>query len=397
MKKTLFALLALFALAIGLPVAAQGTSATVYAVTDGGDLISFPSNAPGSVSTRTPVTGLPGGESILAIDIRPANRQLWALTSGGRIVAIDTGSGAVTFTGGTFTTALNGDAFGLDFNPTVDRIRLTSSAGQDLRLNPNNGAVAAVDGALSFAATDANAGATPRIVASAYTNNFATSTTTTLYNLDAGLDILTIQNPPNNGTQVTVGPLGVNVPDNASFDIRSLSTGTDEGYAAFGSSFYSINLANGAASLIGSLPESVVAIAVADSSAVSAMIPACGEFAAASTPVVRAMFMDGSGGIFCRVLAENRQYTSGQSTAQIGVASVIQQGVIQAVDIFQQGVGMNSVFAAPAQVCLLGMGSFVYLDGTLAPRQPVTLQSEMIDGYTCAVIPNAGTVVLVNG
>jgi hypothetical protein len=229
MRKTMFAALALLALMIGLPAAAQTSAATVYAVTQGGDLITFRTDAPGAVLTRAAVTGLPDGETILAIDIRPSNGQLWALTSGSRIVAIDSASGAVTFTGGAFSTPLNGDAFGFDFNPTVDRIRLTSSAGQDLRLNPNNGAVAAVDGALTYAAADPNAGVTARIVASAYTNSFATSTTTTLYNIDAGLDILTIQNPPNNGTQVTVGPLGVNAPDSASFDIRNLPTGTDEG------------------------------------------------------------------------------------------------------------------------------------------------------------------------
>ena len=34
----------------------------------------------------------------------------------------------------------NGDDYGLDFNPTVDRIRVTNDADENLRINPNNGA-----------------------------------------------------------------------------------------------------------------------------------------------------------------------------------------------------------------------------------------------------------------
>ena len=72
-------------------------------------------------------------------------------------------TGAATAVGGPFTPALSGTVFGFDFNPTVDRIRVVSDTGQNLRLNPDTGAVATADGAI-------NPG-TPRIVGSAYTNN----------------------------------------------------------------------------------------------------------------------------------------------------------------------------------------------------------------------------------
>jgi hypothetical protein len=39
-----------------------------------------------------------------------------------------------------FMPVLAGTSFGFDFNPTVDRIRLVSDSGQNLRLNPNSGA-----------------------------------------------------------------------------------------------------------------------------------------------------------------------------------------------------------------------------------------------------------------
>ena len=51
----------------------------------------------------------------------------------------------------------------------------------------------------------------PSVDAVAYTNSFGGATTTTLYDIDYGADNLYVQNPPNNGTLVIVGPLGVNV------------------------------------------------------------------------------------------------------------------------------------------------------------------------------------------
>jgi hypothetical protein len=153
------------------------------------------------------------------------------------------------------TTLLSGTSFGFDFNPTVDRIRCISNTGQNLRLHPETGLVAAVDGAL-------NPG-TPSVTASAYTNNFAGATTTTLYNIDNVTDKLTKQDPPNNGTQVEVGALGINVEAVSGFDITSRS---GVGYAALKvadkSSIYTINLISGTATKLADLPSSVRAFAV---------------------------------------------------------------------------------------------------------------------------------------
>jgi hypothetical protein len=65
-----------------------------------------------------------------------------------------------------------------------------------------------------------------------------------------------IQNPPNNGTLNTVGSLGVDTTGNVGFDIFACE---NVGYAALTlngattSNFYRINLATGAASLIGTI------------------------------------------------------------------------------------------------------------------------------------------------
>jgi hypothetical protein len=87
---------------------------------------------------------------------------------------------------GPFTPALDGTEFGLDFNPQVDRLRVVSNAGQNLRLNPDTDTVAATDTRLQYASTDRNAGRTPNVVGAAYTNNFAGTTATVVNDIDSG-------------------------------------------------------------------------------------------------------------------------------------------------------------------------------------------------------------------
>jgi hypothetical protein len=112
-----------------------------------------------------------------------------------------------------------------------------------------------IDGAILFAATDTNNGQNPNVVAVAYSNNFAGATTTTLYGIDSGRDILVNILPPNNGTLNTVGPLQVDITDAAGFDIdatgEALAVLTPA--AASTSSLYSINLMSGQATLIGEI------------------------------------------------------------------------------------------------------------------------------------------------
>ena len=200
---------------------------------------------------------------ILGIDFRPANGQLYAVTNQSRLYTINTSNGAATRVGaGPFSPALEGVDVGFDFNPTVDRIRLTTQTGQNLRLNPNDGTVAAVDGRL-------NPGS-PTVTASAYTNNFAGSTTTVLYNIDSNTDRLVRQDPPNAGGLVDVGSLGVNVEGGNGFDIVStnqvIGGTTNMGYAVLrqntNSKVYSINLTTGAATPVADFPMLIQAMAV---------------------------------------------------------------------------------------------------------------------------------------
>jgi len=238
--------------------------ATMFALTDRNSLLNFNPGTPGVINSVRFITGLSRGENVVGIDFRPANGQLYALTTANRLYTINPSNGNATPVGAApLTTALSGQSFGFDFNPVPDRIRVVSDADQDLRLNPNNAAVAGVDGTIAFAAGDPNAGQNPNVVGSAYTNSFAGSTSTTLYEIDSNLDALVTQGSvgsapvsPNTGQLFTVGALGVNTTDMVGFDIAPVTNAafaslTPPGAKA--SNLYTINLATGAATLIGSI------------------------------------------------------------------------------------------------------------------------------------------------
>src|SRR5262245_42230155 len=85
---------------VGLLALASPTEAeSLRAITIGNVLISFDSATPGTLASQVLVTGLQAGEAIFAIDIRPANGQLYALGSTDSLYTIDTTTGFATFVG----------------------------------------------------------------------------------------------------------------------------------------------------------------------------------------------------------------------------------------------------------------------------------------------------------
>src|SRR5262249_61805260 len=117
---------------------------------------------------------------------------------------------------------------GVDCNPQAGRLRLVSRDGQNLRVNVILGA-SAVDGPLAFRSGDANAGKRPHITAAAYTHNIPDAPQTKLFDTAADLDILGLQDPPNDGQLTTVGPLGVDFGPLGGFDIVTDAAGHGPG------------------------------------------------------------------------------------------------------------------------------------------------------------------------
>ena len=228
-----------------------------YGLTDDKRIVTFKTATPNTLDANVAVTGLAAGERLLGIDIRPKDGLLYGISSAGRIVTIEPATGAVTVKATLAAdaadatapyTAIAGTAFGVDFNPVADRLRVIGNTGQSLRINVDTGATT-TDGAIN------GAGAAPVVTAAAYTNSFAGTSATMLFDIDTASASLALQNPPNDGTLVNVGALGVAVAGDAGFDIaggaNGLALAALRTSAAGPSSLYRIDLATGAAVLSG--------------------------------------------------------------------------------------------------------------------------------------------------
>ncbi len=219
----------------------------VYLLTTANQLLRF-SSTPSVIQTNLAITGLQVGEVVLGIDFRPATGQLYGLGSASRLYVINAGTGVASQVGSAGAFTLSGTEFGFDFNPTVDRIRVVSDADQNLRLNSSDGTLVATDAML-------NPG-NPNVMASAYLNNFAGTAATALYGIDSLADALVLQNPPNNGTLILIGSLGVDVTETGGFDYTEADQAA---YAVFKrapaatSEIYRIHLNTGVATLLGAV------------------------------------------------------------------------------------------------------------------------------------------------
>jgi hypothetical protein len=226
----------------------------------GSTLISFNPTSP-SVGTSISITGVTAGQTLVGIDFRPLDGLLYSLgvnatTDTATLYAISTRTGIATVVGSVGGFAdLPAGGYGFDFNPSVDRIRVTTETGLNFRLNPNNGALAGLDTMIAGGG----------IAAAAYTNNqLNNGNVTTLYTLNSITDVLNIQSPANGGVQIAVGPTGVDFTSVNGFDIPAgvnalVNSGPASGFGfalltvAGVTGVYSINLATGAATAVGNL------------------------------------------------------------------------------------------------------------------------------------------------
>src|SRR5690606_6379007 len=129
-------------------------------------------------------------------------------------------------------------------------------------------------------------------------------------------------------------------------------------------------------------------------------VPLCADFDGSTNEIIRADVPGGTvpgGSVFCRILVENNDFV--RQSAEVGQPDVLNRGVIQAVDVFAllHDGRATATFTQPIAVCLQGSGALLYLDATVAPRRIVELPVSVQGGYTCATVPQAGTVVLVGG
>ncbi|MEW6283229.1 MAG: DUF4394 domain-containing protein, partial [Candidatus Eremiobacterota bacterium] len=148
--------------------AAGVSSDNLLGLTDNNRLVRFASGSPGTITSTVTLSGLAPGEQAVAIDFRPATGSLYAITASGRLYTVSLTSGAaLAVNAGLPVIPLNGQFFGADFDPTVDRLRIVSSTGQNFSVNPDT-AMTTAEGNLFYVASDANTGRTPVVVGAAY-------------------------------------------------------------------------------------------------------------------------------------------------------------------------------------------------------------------------------------
>jgi hypothetical protein len=224
----------------------------MLALTESNKLVTFNNAAPQKICTTVNISGLAANETLLGIDMRPADSKVYGLSNSGMLYTLNTSTG-VASPGQQLNTSLNGTEFGIDFNPARDRLRIVSDTGQNLRVNVDDGSTI-TDGQLNPAG--------PVVTAAGYTNSFVGTNSTTLYVIDTASDRLMIQGQPSGDPNkgdlqaVGTGTLGVDVQAITGFEINGINNQallavTTQGSTS--SDLYSVNLVDGTATRVNTI------------------------------------------------------------------------------------------------------------------------------------------------
>ncbi|THA83002.1 DUF4394 domain-containing protein [Streptomyces sp. A0592] len=243
-----------------LPGQEYRTGLSAIGLTQDQRLLEFDIAKPSQTWSLGRVTGLAGDTKLVGIDFRVQNEKLYGVGDQGGIYTLNT-KNAKAMKVSQLTVALAGTAFGVDFNPAANRLRVISSTGQNMRHNIDDPAApltTTVDGTLTNPTTPPSTAM--GVTGAAYTNNdLNAATATTLFDLDTMADRISLQSPANAGTLAPTGNLGVDAALDAGFDIYyNPAAGTNHGFAAIGTGnsyrLYAVDLLTGKATSKGAFP-----------------------------------------------------------------------------------------------------------------------------------------------
>jgi Domain of unknown function (DUF4394)/PEP-CTERM motif len=208
-----------------------------------------------ATAARVAITGLDAGDRFVGIDLRPSDNKVYGVTLSNRIYTLDSLSGAASFVANLSSAVVVPTlGYGIDFNPLADfagatSLRLTSSAG-------NNFAVNAGSGVVGNAAGNIGAG----FSAVAYSNAAILPTmappSTALYYINSATDTLSMAPAAFNAPTITaIGALGVDVLNANGFELladgSAFAALNVDANSSLVTGIYRINLASGAATLLG--------------------------------------------------------------------------------------------------------------------------------------------------
>jgi hypothetical protein len=240
-------------------------SQPIVAVTGSGKLIRFTTGAPGTIISNVTVTGIDASQTLRGLAFRRSTGQLYVVGAVGgtgpvaaSLYLLNPATGAVTKIADITSPQLAHPSFDLGIDPSTDQMHILGSTGQHLRLNPNTGAVLAVDTPLAFATGDTHFGATPGIVGADFTPGLAP----TVYAIDKTIDSLvrvgSVGGLPLNsssGQLTTIGALGTDTEGLTGLDFSPAGVGYAVLNPATGSSsnLYVIDPLSGHATSLGQI------------------------------------------------------------------------------------------------------------------------------------------------
>jgi hypothetical protein len=220
-------------------------AASLVALTNGDTLIMIDTDAKKVTGQST----LAGGAKVVGIDVRPSDGKLYGVAPDGAIVTIDAKSGKWEKKSQLSEKLPDAGKISVDFNPVADRMRIVATTGTSLRVNVEDGK-ATVDGSLKYAETDAMKGKTPLVSAVAYSNSFAGTKETAMYDIDIAAGALVKQAPPNDGILNTIGSLGVKT-GTVALDIASDGKGGNTAWVVAEGALHTLDLASGKITTVG--------------------------------------------------------------------------------------------------------------------------------------------------
>lgn len=238
-------------------LAGSASAITIFGLGAGGQLYSFDTASPGTVTAVGSATA--GG--IVDIDFRGSNNRLYGITSEGTTSTINTTTGSLSlaFTAGSSLSGVSG----FDFNPAADRMRIAVGGTTNFRMVPDGISPGTGTTAAGFVIADGSyslpVGVTS-ILDVAYTNPFNGGLpTTTLYSIGSNGTLYSHSGAPQFNTMTAVGTgLGVALGSDIGFDIDSSGIG----YIVSGTSLYTVDLSTGVATSAGTLGTALTSIAV---------------------------------------------------------------------------------------------------------------------------------------
>jgi Ca2+-binding RTX toxin-like protein len=234
-------------------------------------LVTFEAAAPVVFTSDRVITGLT--DPVVGMDVSPRDGGLYVLTSDaggvGKLYFIDPTTAGATLIGqltpepadttSPHTTLPPGTAFGVDFIPPSNLLRVVSPAGLNVRVNPANG----------FVTTDTpiNPGGTSLSGVAFTHNDNDPATNTAEYAYANASDQWGTVNTPNNGTFVPIGGSGVLSGNPALVTLDEAPSGgmwaTHYVNADSAQNLYQVNRATGAHTLVGPIPANLVGMAAA--------------------------------------------------------------------------------------------------------------------------------------